>query len=71
MSVFYIIGQGVSVKLNRAVSLLGEIVEKCPSLDGNNFLVMLPGSASLLGTEGYEIVIRTRDSERRNPWGNL
>ena len=29
-------------------------------LDGNNFLVMLPESASLLGTEGYEIVIRTK-----------
>jgi hypothetical protein len=52
---------GVSVKLSRAVSLLEEIIEKCPSLDGNNFLVMLPESASLLGTEGYEIVIRTKE----------
>jgi hypothetical protein len=49
------------VKLNRAVALLAEIVEKCPNIDGKNFLVMLPESASLLGTKGYEIIIRSKE----------
>jgi hypothetical protein len=30
-------------------------------VDGKNFLVMLPESASLLGTEGYEIIIRSKE----------
>jgi hypothetical protein len=48
------------VKLNQAISLLKEIVERCPNLNGNNFLIMLPESASLLGTKGYEIIIRSK-----------
>jgi hypothetical protein len=59
---------GVSVKLNQAVNLLKEIVERCPNLEGNNFLIMLPESASLLGTEGYEIIIRSK--KRLNPETN-
>jgi hypothetical protein len=53
---------GVYLELKRAVHLLKEIVEKCPNLEGNNFLIMLPKSASLLGSKGYEIIIR---SEKR------
>ena len=41
--------------------MLKEIVERCPNLDGNNFLIMLPESASLLGSKGYEIVIRSKE----------
>jgi hypothetical protein len=54
------------VDLNRAIALLKEIVEICPNLNGNNFVIMLPESASLLGTKGYEIIIRSKkllDSE--------
>jgi hypothetical protein len=50
----------LSVKLCQAVSLLKEIVERCPNLNGNNFLVMLPESASVLGTKGYEIIMGTK-----------
>jgi hypothetical protein len=48
------------VELNRAVTLLKEFIERCPNLDGNNFPIMVPKSPLLLGTEGYEIIIRSR-----------
>ena len=55
-----IFSDGASVKLNQAVALLKEIVERCPTLDGENFLIMIPKSPLLLGTEGYEIIIRSK-----------
>ena len=46
------------MELIQAASLLKEIVEKCPALDGNNFLLMLPDIPEPLLSEGYEIVIK-------------
>lgn len=47
------------MKLDYAVQLLKEIVERCPQLDGKNFVIMQPERAELLNTEGYELVIRS------------
>jgi hypothetical protein len=47
------------LKLTQIANLFGEIIEKCPELDGMNFVGLKPDLPKPMSPEGYKIVIRT------------
>ena len=46
------------MNLNQVAELFKEIVEKCPELDGKNFVIMIPDIPPPSLTIGYELVIK-------------
>jgi 16S rRNA G1207 methylase RsmC len=47
-----------TLKLTDAQELFKEIIDKCPSLNKKNFLIILPEAAPQNISEGYEVTIR-------------
>ncbi len=47
------------MKLVEVANLFKEIAEKCPNLNGKNFVIMIADIPEPKTTEGYEITIRT------------
>ncbi len=46
------------MKLSETVDVFKQVVVRCPKLEGNNFLIMIPQPTEPIISTGYEIIIR-------------
>ena len=47
------------MNLNRTAGVFSEVADRCPELEGRNFVIMIMDLPHPFETAGYEIVIRT------------